>query len=317
MVAWPYAALTVAALALWLTEVDHPATQMLALTTFWWSLPGVLLVAIALLRRDVVAVVLLAVPAGLWLWAYGGAFVPSAGTDVAADVRVASLNTFVGAPDASHVLDLIDAEAPDVLLLQEVFAPREEALRSDLADRYPHVHADRSEGVGAVMVMSRHPIIDVVEVEEASDRSRLTSVVTLDVDGVALQVSSLHLISPCPTCGPSILERLELEDDVRRAEVGAVLDALDPELPAIVGGDLNSGDRSTAYRQLVAAGFRDPQREVGSGMGFTWPADARPLRPMVRIDWVLTRALAPVTAGVADTDGSDHRAVVVDVAFER
>jgi endonuclease/exonuclease/phosphatase (EEP) superfamily protein YafD len=315
IVAWPYAGLAAVATVLFLAEIDHPATQLLALTTFWWTLPALVLVVAALVRRDRVAVVLLAVPAVLWLWAYGGAFLPRAAPPGDPDLRVATLNTFVGAPDEGHVLGLVDAQAPDVLLLQEVFAPREEALLATLGDRYPHHHADRSDGVGAVVVLSRHPIVDVAEVSGLGERSRLTSVVTLDVDGQLVQVVSVHLISPCPTCGTAVLERLELEDDVRRAEIGAVLEALDPDLPAVVGGDLNSGERSTAYRQLVAAGFSDPQRDVGSGMGFTWPADGRVLPPVVRIDWIVLRGATATRATVEDTGASDHRAVVVDLVL--
>jgi vancomycin resistance protein VanJ len=315
VVAWPYAALAAVAVVLFTAQIDHPATQLLALTTFWWALPSLLLVVVALVRGDRLALLLLAVPAALWIWVYGGAFAPRGAPAVEPDLRVATLNTFVGAPDEGHVLRLVDDHAPDVLLLQEVFGPREEALLATLADTYPYHHVDRSDGVGAVVVLSRHPIVDVVEVGGLSQRSRLTSVVTVEVDERPVQVTSLHLISPCPTCGTAVFERLELEDDVRRAEVGAVLEALDPDLPAVVGGDLNSGERSTAYRRLVAAGFTDPQRDVGSGMGFTWPADGRIVPPVVRIDWVMIRDLTATRATVEDTGASDHRAVVVDLAL--
>jgi vancomycin resistance protein VanJ len=317
VLAWPYGALTAGVLLLWLAQVEHPVTVLLALFTFWWTLPALVLVLVALLRRDRVAAALFALPAALWLWAYAGAFLPAAVPDVEADLRIASFNTFVGAPDEGHVLALVEDTTPDVLLLQEVFAPREEALLATLSGTYPHHHVDRSPGVGAVVVFSRYPVVETRPVVDASERSRGTSVVVLDVDGQQVQVASVHLISPCPACGPSVLERLELEDDVRRAEIGAVLDVLDDEVPAVVGGDLNSGDRSTAYRRLVAAGFDDPQREVGNGMGFTWPAEGRFLPPVVRIDWILTRDLTPVSSVVDQARGSDHRAVVVDVALER
>jgi vancomycin resistance protein VanJ len=316
LLAWPYAGLTAVVLALWLARISHPVTVVLDLTTFWWALPALVLVAVALLRRDRLAALLFALPAALWLWAYATAFLPSAAADVAGDLRVVTFNTFVGTPDESHVLELVERTQPDVLLLQEVFAPREEALLASLGDTFPHHRIDRSPRVGAVAVFSRYPVAEVTPVVDASERSRGTSVVRLDVDGRPLQVASVHLISPCPGCGPSVLERLELEDDVRRAEIGALLEALDPEVPAIVGGDLNSSDRSTAYRRLVDAGFTDPQRDVGSGMGFTWPADGQVLPPVVRIDWILIRGLTPVSAVVGDVAAGDHRPVVVDVSFE-
>lgn len=314
LIAWPYAAVTVALLVPWALQLDLPATQLLDLFTFWWSLPAVVLVVVALALRDGRAALLLAVPAVTWLWAYGGAFLPNAAVEGEADVRVVSFNTYVHAPDASHVVAVAETTDADVLLLQEVFETRLVELTEAFADRYPHVQVDRSEGVGAVVVFSRFPVTEVVPVGDTGERSRATSVVTLDVDGRPVQAVSLHLISPCPTCGPSVLERLEVESEVRTAEIGAVLDALDPDVPAVVGGDLNSNDRATPYRHLVAAGFGDVQRQAGRGMGFTWPADTA-VPPVVRIDWVLARGLDAVDAHVGDGGASDHRPVVADLVF--
>jgi vancomycin resistance protein VanJ len=315
LLAWPYAVTTVVLLCVWVVRLDQPVAQVLDLATFWATLPGVVLVAVAALARDGRAVVLFALPAVTCVWAYGGAFLPSSPPEVEPDLRVVAFNTFVGVTGSDHVLEVIDDHGPDVVLLQEVFGDREDELTAALADRYPHARFDRSDGVGAVAVLSRHPITAVTPVGEATDRSRGTSIVTLDVAGRAVQVGSVHLISPCPTCGPSVLERVELEDDVRSAEVGAVLAALDPEVPAILGGDLNSNDRGTAYRRLVGEGFDDAQRDAGRGMGFTWPAD-RGVPPFVRLDWILTRGLTATSASVGDAGGSDHRPVVVDVAFD-
>ncbi|MFA9429810.1 endonuclease/exonuclease/phosphatase family protein [Egicoccus sp. AB-alg2] len=308
-----YALFTLAALALWLVVGDTPWTALVNLATFWWALPAVGLLLIALVSRDLRALLWLAVPAGLWVWAYGTAFV-SASPDLAADLRIASFNTFVHVDGEQHVLDLVAEADPDVLVLQEVFPPRQVVLEQALADVLPHHHVEQSPGVGGVGVWSRHPITDVRLVDEASEVSRTTFVVTLDVAGEPVQVVPAHLISPCPRCGASILERLELEGDVRRAEIGNVLDALADDVPVVLAGDLNSNERSVAYRRLAAADFRDPQREVGEGMGFTWPAD-RSVPAVLRIDWILVRDLEPVAAWVGEGRGSDHRPVVVDVAF--
>lgn len=314
-VAVVYAIFTLLVFGLWLVVGDTPWTTVVNLATFWWLVPSLLLLVVALFLRNGRAAVWLLVPGLLFAWTYGSAFT-AAPRDADHDLRVASFNTFVHVSGERHVLDLVGRVAPDVLVLQEVFPPRQAQLASLLADAMPHHHVEQSQGVGGVGVWSRHPITDVRLVDEAFDVSRTTFVVTLDVDGRPLQVVPAHLISPCPTCGASILERLELEGEVRRAEIGMVLDALDPSVPTVVAGDLNSNERSVAYRQLARAGFRDPQREVGEGMGFTWPADRR-VPAFLRIDWILVRDLEPVRAWVGDAGGSDHRPVIVDVAFDR
>lgn len=313
LLAAAYAALTVVALIAWLAVGDTWWSQPINLATFWWTLPAVPLALLAIARRRLVTALSFAVPAAVWLWSYGSAFAPP-GPVPPAELRIATFNIFVHAPDVTHVQALVDQHAPDVLVLQEVFPAHQAELEALLAETYPAHVVVQSEGVGGVGVFSRFPIVDEEPVTDASARSRTTEVVTLAVGDRRIQVVPVHLISPCPACGASILERLELEGDVRRAEIGEVLDALDPDVPAIVAGDMNSTERSAPYRRLVGAGFEDPQRAVGSGLGFTWPNQA-PFGPLLRIDWVLVRGLEPVAAFVGEGGPSDHRPVVVDVAY--
>lgn len=305
-----YAAFTLAALAAWAIVGDTWWTQPVNLATFWWTLPAVVLSPLLWLIGSRRLAPLLAIPALVWIWAYGGAFLPKS-AEGPADLRVASYNTFVGAPDADHVVAFAEEHEPDVLLLQEVFPDRQQALEERLADRYQTRTTIQSPGVGGVSVYSRYPLIETRPIGDATGRSRSMQVVVVDVEGQPVQVVSIHLISPCPTCGTSAVERLELEGDVRRAEMSTILAALDPTVPAIIGGDFNSTERSEPYRRLAAAGFRDPQREAGSGPGFTWPNDRGP-GALLRIDWLLVRGLIPVAAWVADGGPSDHRPVLAD-----
>lgn len=306
-----YAAAAGGAQAVWWHAGDGWWSQPLNVTTFYWSLPAVPLVALAGLRRAWRTAALLAVPAGIFLWSYGGLFV---GTPPAAhgDLRVATYNTYVRAPDVSHVVELVRADRPDILLVQEILPARADELRAQLGGWLPHAWFGDPGRVGGVGVLSRSPIVEVRPVEAAGAASRPTAVVVVEVDGRRLQVVAVHLTSPCRTCGSSVVARQTFEAEMRRREVDAVLAALAPDVPAVVGGDLNSTRRSDPYRRLAAAGFRDPQIEAGSGPGFTWPDGSG---PFVRIDWVLARRLVPAGAWVGPPRGSDHRPAVVDLAW--
>lgn len=309
-----YAAGTALALAAWGLAGDTWWVQPLTLSTFWWTLPGVVLGVGAAVARRPRSLVLFAVPALAWIWSYGALFVPGGTPPVAPDLRVASYNTYVHSPSIASVDALVAQARPDVLLLQEVFPQRAERLVASLGDRYPHHTVVQSPGVGGVMVLSRFAILETRPVSLSTPGTRETAVVVVEVDGQPIQVVPVHLTSPCPTCGASMTERLELEGDRRPAELASVLRALDPRVPAIIGGDFNSTERSEPYRLLTHVGFEDPHRAVGQGPGFTWPNDQLPF-PVLRIDWILTRGLVAVDAWVGDGGTSDHRPVLTDLAF--
>lgn len=308
-----YAGFTALAITAWLVVGDTWWLQPVSLATFWWTLPGlVLTVGVGSLgfRR---AAVWFALPALVWVWSYGTLFLPSSFPDTAPDLRVVSYNTYVHAPSMSSLVTLVDETRPDVLLLQEVFPEREAALGQQFGDRFPFQASVQSRGVGGVVVLSRHPILEQQGVAMTEPGTRDTLVAVLDVDGRPVQVVPVHLTSPCPTCGTSTIERLDLEGRRRPQELATVLEALDSRIPAIIGGDFNSNDRSEPYRLLTRAGFEDPHRAAGRGPGFTWPNDWR--FPFLRVDWVLTRGLEAVDAWVGDGGASDHRPVIVDMTF--
>jgi len=311
-----YGILCLLALLAWAVLIDTWWLQPLNMTTFWWTLPAVVALPLSLRRQRWLSAAALAVPAAVWLWSYGSLFVPNAAPVVPADLRIVTYNTLVGAPGIDHVVHLVGRTNPDVLVLQEVFPERETALREAYAGRYPHMVGIQTGGVGGVMVLSRFPVTEVRDVTDSGAASRNTAVVMLDVGGRPVQIVPMHLTSPCPSCGPSMSDRLDSEGERRQAEVFAILRTLSPGVPAIVAGDFNSNERSGPYRRLSRAGFHDPHRARGSGPGFTWPNDG-PIGPMIRIDWILTRQLIPVDAWVDDGGPSNHRPVVVDVAMRR
>lgn len=318
---WPlvlavaYAVVTVVLVTAWAMAGDAWWLQPFNLSTFWWTLPGLVALVVAVVARRWGVALALAVPTLVFVWIYGGLFLPSWGSGPEVELTVATFNTYVQAPDEAHVVDLVDRVDPDVLLLQEVFPDRQEALEDALADRLPHTMTVQSPGVGGVMVASRHPIVEERAVTTGNDDVRATAVAVLDVDGRPVQVVPVHLRSPCPTCGASLTDRLTLEGESRVVEMATILGALERGMPAIVGGDFNSSERSSAYRTLASAGFDDAHRSAGSGPGFTWPADGRLPWPVVRIDWLFSRDLVAVDEWVDEAGPSDHRPVVATFAF--
>lgn len=305
IVAACYAVVTVLYALLWWIDLGGWVLLPFDLFAFWWPLPGFALLAAALVRGDRRAATLLLVPVLWWAWSHGGLFLPSPAAE-RGDLRVLSLNLWVDSESNEQLLRLLDEHDPDVVLLQEVFPSRMELVRRDVGDRYPHDHLFEAADVGGVAVLSKEPITDIAEVPRPHERARGTFVATI----AGVQVVPVHLTSPCPACGNSLVDRLSGEDAARRLEMQAVLDTLDPGRPAIVGGDFNSTARGAPYRKLDAAGFRDPHRERGWGPGFTW-STRFPIE-LIRIDMVLVRGLEPTAASVGAAGTSDHRPVIID-----
>lgn len=315
-------AATVAFVAIRVVGDTASLTYAAGVLGFWWLLPTVPALGIAVARRRWWAFAAVVVPAVVWLWSFGVLFVPQPNSVIAqegsrlAQVRVVTFNISPG-PRISHVAELAHETGADILLLQEVGRTARTRLTQEL-DSYPHQWfapiSETAPGDGGVAVLSRFPIKNVEQFTNLPPGARPSGVVTVSVDGRPLDVVSLHLASPCRECAEDAiltgrLTEATQEGRTRIAEAKAIAPQL-PDGPLVVGGDLNSATLNDPLPILQATGLTDAHRAVGWGPGFTRGAR----RTVAKIDFVL------VDGGVIPTDSfegapgrSDHRPVVTDV----
>ena len=83
----------------------------------------------------------------------------------------------------------------------------------------------------------------------------------------------------------------------------------------VVAGDLNADRDHALFRRLLATGLQDAHDVRGRGLARTWPASF----PILHLDHVLVRdgagtRLVVLKVDEADLPGSDHKAVVADLA---
>lgn len=316
-----YGALAVAALVLVALLRDGTAvTYAVALVSFWWLLPALPLLLASLLLRTWRTAALLAVPALVWGVVHGPPLFPDRGGPV--DLRVATFNIEPGTR-VDHVAALAASARPDVLLLQEV----SEGARGELARALPdHPHRwfaavpDPSDEAGGTAVLSRYPITAVEEVRGLPEGARAAAVVTLDVDGRALHVLSLHLASPCLACSAASARanpggatddaaRTRVAEARRYAEVVAPL--VTEGAAVVVAGDMNSSELNQPVPLLLATGLVDVHRAVGTGPGLT----RQPGPGLARIDVVLVAGLRPVATSEGEAGRSSHSPVIADLAW--
>jgi len=226
---------------------------------------------------------------------------PAAGT-----LRVMSYNTWSRNGDARRIAGVIRAQAPDVLLLQEIPPPVFERLVDALRDLYggSTVHFTYEPELQQA-VLSRHPLEPRASL---ADKGQAQHVVVRSPAG-PIAVFNVH---PLRTGGWRH----------RYRQIAALLeeDVLPERSPVILGGDFNVNDRAELYR-LVASRLENAHDAAGFGFGFTYPAAVRvlaalPAPPMARIDHLFFSAqLVALRAGtLADSGGSDHRPVFAVLA---
>lgn len=265
---------------------------------------GVLAVA-AVLRRPALALtgaVLVTAHLVVVAPALGASTLPDGAAD-APRLRVVTANLYVLNPQFVQAGRALRALRPDVLVVPELSAAglaglRASGLLSDLP--YSVVRLDsRDETVG---LFSRRPLTDVAT---RSAAGRELPRATVDVGGVPVRLLAAHPLPPLSVLQPLWRESLrDLAAEVRAAD-----------LPTVVAGDLNADRDHAEFRRLLDAGLRDAHDAVGRGLARTWPASF----PVLHLDHVLVRDSADAHLAVLDvrearTPGSDHRAVVADLA---
>jgi endonuclease/exonuclease/phosphatase family metal-dependent hydrolase len=192
--------------------------------------------------------------------------------------------------------------AADILLLQEMDAPRTNAIAARLGMNYVYypgsVHENGRDFGNAVL--SRWPIVGdkklILPHRNPTD-GRIRLAVRATVASPSGEITAYSVHTETPWLGP----RARLE------QAGAVLDdAQGSALTAIVGGDFNTSDPG-AVGETVAL-FRDA--------GFTWASDGSGETAGERtLDHIFVKRLNALGTGAFNTEASDHRPEWAQVEF--
>lgn len=217
-------------------------------------------------------------------------------------------NLRLGLADPAQVVAAVRGHHVGVLMLEELTPAEQSRLVAAGLDRLLRYHVSdprpSAEGTG---LWSRYPL------SATSRRSDFTfAFVTarVHIPGVAGEPLLVATHMPGPWPQPST----EWQKDI--AHLPTVLRALAPGVPALVGGDLNATPDVAQFRTVLAAGFHDAAQQAGAGVTRTYPSDEW-FPPLIAIDHVLTRQAVATSASTVEIRGSDHRALVVTVAFPR
>jgi endonuclease/exonuclease/phosphatase (EEP) superfamily protein YafD len=315
----------------------------LAADRWWWLfllstlacylfLPLLLLPAIALYTQQHALWPGIAVGALLWLYLYGGLLLPAAlhlpaqADAPALSLRVMTYNMLVHNTDSAGAIAAIRTADADIVALQELHPAFAAAIQHELRGDYPYQVLVPREDTTGMGVISRYPML------ETGDRLRgswggVPQILRIDAAGTHITLVNIHARSTSLGYGGNLrISPASIEASIREREqqmqaLAAFVAA--QRGPLIVAGDFNTGDQSRAYG-MVARVLNDAWREVGHGLGHTFPGSATPgsSRPsvagvrlpmwLVRIDYIFySEHWQAREAEIGPWDGvSDHRPVV-------
>jgi endonuclease/exonuclease/phosphatase family metal-dependent hydrolase len=81
----------------------------------------------------------------------------------------------------------------------------------------------------------------------------------------------------------------------------------------LAAGDFNSTNDIREFRGMLTDGYRDAAEQAGAPFAPTYPADR--FTPVIAIDHVLTRNATGTGVQTVRVPGTDHMALIVDVAL--
>ena len=212
-------------------------------------------------------------------------------------MRIMTANLWNVNVSVDSFAEALDEHRPDIVAIQELAQP----AAAVLADRYDYGMAF-PDGVQGCALVGNHPI--AVIRTDLPFRPLLSA--RVEVRDRTVTVGAVHLANP-----------VGLQDmPFRRHQVRALLDAVAGTEPMVLVGDFNSSPAWPAYRMItrhLRDGVKDWAKRAGTRPTRTWNwGDGSP--KLLRIDHVMVRGVEVTDVKVIDIAGSDHRALVADIA---
>jgi endonuclease/exonuclease/phosphatase (EEP) superfamily protein YafD len=215
-------------------------------------------------------------------------------------MRVATCNTHRGQVDAAALVKLVRDQRIDVLALEELTDDGIRALdAAGMRELMPfqELHPEQDSSL-----YSRRPLTDAGLLDRPTAWKQVTAQVS--VGGRSVRVIAVHTYYPAGDAD-------RWTQDMRALQTEAVGDGGG----LVMLGDFNATLDHGPMRELLSAGLTDTADELGHGLTPTWPENAT-MPPFVQLDHVLHgRALTGVSVRWYTLPGTDHRAVVAELAL--
>lgn len=285
----------------------------------------VLALLMILWRRWLVVAALL--PAMLYFTvSYGDRFIPHAvaATTPGRTLKILTYNLHAEEFHLDGILNLIRASEADIVNLQELSRPLAERITAELSAVYPYqgLYAKRFADAG-MGLLSRYPITeDEYWRNPMPPDGHGQQRAVIDFNGTPIVIYNAHPMRP-------VMRGISFDDYYRNQDIQVVLKRITQETaPVLLMGDFNITDQTEDYHRITAY-FEDTYRQVGWGLGPTYPNAAPATLPdddiraqwkvpqLLRLDYIFhSFQFTALNAHVWPTSGgSDHYPVYAELAL--
>jgi endonuclease/exonuclease/phosphatase (EEP) superfamily protein YafD len=241
-------------------------------------------------------------------------------------LRLLTYNAQGGQGEWDLAVETIAAAEADIVALQELTPGLARQIESELGDQYPHRFLDPRLGSGGMGLISRIPF-EVLQHGLPTQWNGHPILASFDWQGGSFTLLNVHTLSSGPSA-PGIFRH---SVQSRRQNFNYLEQQIPVWLeqgPLVIAGDFNITPLNEGYDQMTVQ-LRDTWREVGRGLGHTYPVPNRPNglvvlkygipvpQRLIRIDYVfVSDEWLLGSADVAEYHGGgDHLGLLVEMAL--
>lgn len=227
---------------------------------------------------------------------------PNAADAAGPRFKLLLFNVFYYNPRLDLTVNMVRRANADVVVLLEMI-PRLRPQLAALDAEYPYRLECWQQPRCDALIYSRFPLTDISPALPPAKTRRSLASVTIDIAGRKLTLFAAHLILPFP------FTRFDVQP-AQAADLATSLAAVSG--PRLLVGDFNAATwAASVAKPSEAAGFK-----ILTGAGGTWPTFL-PRHMGIPIDHVLASpGLVLASRKLLTVYGSDHRAVLSEIAFK-
>ncbi|MBP6012877.1 MAG: endonuclease/exonuclease/phosphatase family protein [Alphaproteobacteria bacterium] len=216
--------------------------------------------------------------------------------------KLMSFNVYYNNPDFAGVAKLVQETKPDIVVLLEVL-PRVRPGLDAVVNQFPYRVECWQEQWCDALILSRFPLTDIRASLPEPKFRRPMGAVTIEIEERTLTLFPAHLTLPYP------LERTNSQAGEIK-EIAATIATIGGA--RILAGDFNA----STWGATMTYACEQLEFTALTGPDGTWPTFL-PAQMGIPIDHILaSEELALLSRQILTVQGSDHRAVLAEIAFK-